>query len=249
MVSVSSEEFDHLTEFIGYGNPKGKYWFIGLEEGFSPDSESSAHADLRREIEIRMTWSAVEDIHHTRATVGLTMRGGSPAWNAMSLMALKLDGDHRWRTPVPYKETRLARLYGDTFLTELFPLPTSDHSVARWPYSSPYSQRKDYEETILPRRVKLIQDLLLRHNPQYVFCYGKGDNWKPFKQIFPGSYIQLVDREGHYGGEVEATPRDQAQVCVIGSTTVVFTWHLSGMNYDPLGQLAEGLIQFNSRNT
>ena len=249
MVSVSDAVFNQLTTFIGYGNPAGKYWFIGLEEGFSPESESSAEADLRREIEIRTTWDDVEDIHHTRATVGLTMRGGSPAWNAMSLIALKLDGDHSWRTPVPYKEKRLARLHDDTFLTELFPLPTSDHSVDRWPYTAPYADRPDYEEAVLPRRVKLIQDLLARHKPSYVICYGKGDDWKPFKEIFPGSYVQLVDREGNYGGEVEATPRDQAQVCVIGSTTVVFTWHLSGMNYDPLGQLVDALTQFHSRNS
>ena len=246
MVSISLHRFDRLVGFLGYGNPAGKYWFIGLEEGFKAKNPAAADDELRHEIEVRARWSDVEDIHHTRATLGLNMRGGSPAWYAMSLIALKLDGAENWRTPTAYKEDRLARLNGDTFLTELFPLPAKDHSEQNWPYATPFSSRAACEVAILPRRIELIRGLMSRHGPRYVFCYGKGDNWRQFKELYPGAYVQLVDRDGNYGGTEEAKPTDQAQIVRFGSSLIVCSWHLSGMNYDPLGQLADAVLTYES---
>ena len=39
--------FESLSDFIGYGNPNGTYWFIGIEEHFKP---SNNPADIRREL-------------------------------------------------------------------------------------------------------------------------------------------------------------------------------------------------------
>lgn len=39
--------FDCISNFIGYGNPKGKYLFIGLEEHFKP---SNSPLEIKREL-------------------------------------------------------------------------------------------------------------------------------------------------------------------------------------------------------
>ena len=124
MVSIPKDQFERITAFVGYGNPDGRYWFVGMEEGLERGG------DLAREIQIRATWNAVEDVHATRASLGLGMRGQHPTWRSMTRVALKLDGSTDWSdtaTVRNYKETELARSDGQTFLTEVMPLPATTH--------------------------------------------------------------------------------------------------------------------------
>jgi hypothetical protein len=109
MVSVSDEQFDRLNEFVGYGNPDGRYWFVGMEEGREPD------LDLSFEIHIRTLWNAVEDVHDTRASLGLDMRGPHPTWRQMSRITMKMDGRSDWSDTTAvrdYKGKKLARAEG-----------------------------------------------------------------------------------------------------------------------------------------
>ena len=70
------------------------------------------------------------------------MHGQHPTWYSMSRVALKLDGRADWSetaTARDYKETRLARADGDTFLTKVMPLPST--TADEWPYAAPYDTR------------------------------------------------------------------------------------------------------------
>ena len=55
MVSITVEQFERLSAFEGYGNPNGRSWFVGMEEGLERGG------DLAREIRLRATWDAVEE--------------------------------------------------------------------------------------------------------------------------------------------------------------------------------------------
>jgi len=240
VVSITSNVFEHLTAFKGCGNPAGDYWFIGLEEGFSFDAKDGVAYEtvLSQEIDIRATWNAIEDVHHTRASLGIPMRKrGDNVWYAISRMVLKLnhvDGWNKVEQSRPYKEERLGRLDGDTFLADLYPLPSE--SLGIWPYPSLYPSRKKYEETIFPRRKKLIQDLWLDHTPRYVFCYGKlDDEWMRFKQLFPANY------------EPRTFDKHDIQLAVVGGSVIVLTHHLTWLNVDPLGEIVDAVLEYEAR--
>ena len=229
MVSISPGIFDRLVNFKGYGNPAGKYWFIGMEEGLERGG------DLQRELEVRATWNEVEDVHVTRSSLGLTMVGRHPTWYAMARMALKLDGNEEWASPAfskPYKEQRLGRLDGDTFLIEILPLPAT--RAHEWPYSVPFDTREEYELEIRPARLNMIRDLMSQCSPRIVFCHG-ATNWESCRTMFPGQYVELLD------GDIQAAR--------VGSSLVVLTWNLSawGMEIPKLGQIVDAAMDFEAR--
>ncbi len=226
MVSISGEQFERLNAFVGYGNPSGRYWFVGMEEGLERGG------DLAREIRIRATWNAVEDVHRTRASLGLGMRGRHPAWRSMSRIALKLDGRVDWSETAAvrdYKETRLARADGDTFLTEVMPLPST--TVGEWPYVAPYDTREEYYEKVRPGRMALIRDFVSRYRPSYILCHGK-TNWEFHKQLFPGDYIPLL------AGFMEAAHIGQSDVVLLPSFSA---WD---MRISRLGEIVDALVSW-----
>ena len=229
MVSISPEIFDRLVNFKGYGTPAGKYWFIGMEEGLERGG------DLQHELEVRATWNEVEDVHVTRSSLGLTMVGRHPTWYAMARMALKLDENEGWASSAfskPYKEQRLGRLDGDTFLIEILPLPAT--RAHEWPYSAPFDTREEYEVAIRPARLNMIRNLMSQYSPRIVFCHG-ATNWESCRTMFPGEYVELLS------GDI--------QVARVGSTVVVLTWNLSawGMEIPKLGQIVDAVIGFEER--
>jgi hypothetical protein len=226
LISVSNETFEHLAEFKGYGNPAGKYWFIGSEEGLEDAS------DLNSEIERRGTLDEIEDLARARK------KGGSGAWYNMALIALKIDGSEMWKQPTPYKEKFLGRTNGDTFIADLLPLPKTRR--IDWPYVRPYADRASYERALLPRRIALLHDVWSRNAPEFVFCYGRGrdgKDWSAFEEMFPGSYSE------YWFHEDEPRKRHDIRVGRVASSTIVMTHHLSRLNYEPVGQLIDKVLE------
>jgi len=58
MTSITEAQINRLSEFIGYGNLRGRFWFVGMEEHLDRDR------DPEQDIATRATWSEVEDLHH-----------------------------------------------------------------------------------------------------------------------------------------------------------------------------------------
>ena len=80
-----------------------------------------------------------------------------------------------------YQAHKLGRADGDTFLTELTPLPSRTMGV--WPYPSIYPTRAEYYAAIRPGRIKWLRSEVAAFQPRYVICYGKG-NWRHYENIF-----------------------------------------------------------------
>ena len=224
MVSIPEEQFERIKAFVGYGNPNGRYWYVGMEEGLERGG------DLAREIRIRATWNAVEDVHDTRGSLGLGMQGQHPTWRSMSRVAMKLDGRTDWSDTSAvreYKETKLARTDGETFLTEVMPLPST--TVGEWPYLAPYDSREEYYAEVRPGRMELLRDFVSRYRPTYVFCHGKA-NWEFHKELFPGAYAPLLE------GYMETARVGRSKVVLIPSFSA-FDMHISR-----LGEIVDALI-------
>lgn len=176
---ITPEQLERIFEQKGFGNPKGRYWFIGMEEGGegTPDK-----------LRIRSTFAAIEDLAKVQHRLGVNMaRARTATWSIMSRIVLKLGGERNWNgawLAKEYRTNKLGRQDGDTFLAELLPLPSPGKGV--WTYQLLLGHtRQEYERETIPRRVELLRGLVAEYRPSVVVCYGKG-HWPDFSQIFPG---------------------------------------------------------------
>lgn len=174
-VRLSTVQWDKLLEFLGYGNPGGRFWFVGIEErGMAESGQEVA------ELNWRLTFEPIEDLPAAHGRWGkfgsgaFDMRSFVPTWATMCKLVLRLSGNPQWEDRDAlrdYQATQLGRRDGDTFLTELQPLPVRGR--ADWPYMALSPTRDALLERILPDRLGRLRELRETHRPVYVFCYGK----------------------------------------------------------------------------
>lgn len=173
---LSKEELERVLTFEGYGNKKGPYWFVGMEEGGGSIEQLQKRARMFR---------PVEYLHASLEKIGLdTMHLHVPTWRVMSKLFMALQGTPKWwetSAAREYQANKLGRPDGDTFLTELMPLPS--RSTGEWPYPAIFPTRDEYHEAIRPGRIKWLRSEILEFQPCFVICYGKG-NWPYYKEIF-----------------------------------------------------------------
>jgi hypothetical protein len=189
--SPTAEELQKLLDFNGWGNPGGDFWFVGMEE-------RGDGTDL--ELRWWLGFEPIEDLipAHLRWKQFNPDEPFNPSalirtWATMSKIVLRLRGEEKWSETDQlrrYQAERLGRRGGETFLTELLPLPA--RSAQDWPYSVLWLTRAEYEREVRPKRIQVLRELHERHTPRYVFCYGKA-NWEHYQKIFPGDFEPVAD--------------------------------------------------------
>ena len=122
-----------------------------------------------------------------------TLRASTdPTWATMSKIVMRLEGHASWRETEAvrfYQSEKLGRIGGETFLPDLLPLAAE--SASSWHYPWLYESRQAYEADILPQRYEMLAKMFLRHEPTYVFCYGKG-YWGQFEKAFHAMDFQDI---------------------------------------------------------
>jgi len=175
---LSKEELERALKFEGYGNKSAPFWFIGMEEG------GGSIEQLRKRVR---QYDSVEYLHGSPAKIGLeTKYLHVPTWRVMSKLTMAMQGTPGWEdtsSAREYQATNLGHADGDTFLTEMMPLPSPSTGV--WPYGSIWHSRDEYYEEVRPGRIKWLRSEVSECQPRYVICYGKG-NWPHYEEIFRG---------------------------------------------------------------
>ncbi|HEX2914581.1 MAG TPA: hypothetical protein VH186_27515 [Chloroflexia bacterium] len=206
-IQFSRMEALRQLQFVGFGNPDGKFWFIGSLD-FTPEdgnvilSERLANPEFQKEF----TDAAV---YKDRFKEESHSFWGSPTWQyanyIVTRMLLPEDEQTDQRRREYYTETFGAQ-DGEVLLTDISPLPVKSYNPVNWTYRKTTitdSPRYDVtfkdpqkfvedELTGRPTRIKRLSELyeglkLQKTAPQYVFCYGRS-NWKYYKEIFPEVY-------------------------------------------------------------
>jgi hypothetical protein len=164
--------------FYRYGNNRGRYWFIGMEEG---GGNSVEEIDQRLEAWVQGGKRELEDVaeFHERIGVPELFTGKAKlqtTWNKLIRIVLS----HQGVTPTTddvraYQRDKLGRLESETCLLELLPLPSP--STSQWLYGSHSSlphlaTRKSYHDYYTPKRVEHLQAMIKRHQPLCVIFYG-----------------------------------------------------------------------------
>jgi len=192
--NLSREQIHRLKGHLGAGNPAGRFWFIGMEEAGGSDHELRVRADH---------FDPIIDHANGRKLINpeVDLRAlTTQVWPAMCRIVARVGGDPRWRDRgrvKDYLEHHLGRLDGDTFLTEVLPLPK--RSVSDWPYKQLWNTQADYISDVIEGRIELLRNLYQESAPTYTFCYGN-KFWDYHKKVFSDlKFETLIDGYAEIG--------------------------------------------------
>lgn len=183
--SLSKQQIDRLVQFQGYGNPRGRVWFIGIEEGGGGEN------NLRNRL--HPDFAPIMDNHKAHELLGIHQyhtgkRLRQPTWWTMSKVMLGLDeGKLNPKSDElrSYQADRLGRKDGNTFLTELFPIPKPEANKWQEEYEEllGYESLENYQNEVRNVRIDLLKRMLKEYEPRYVVAYGKAC-WPDFEKVF-----------------------------------------------------------------
>jgi hypothetical protein len=204
--SLSAEEARRILGFLGYGRLSAPVWFIGLEEGLSEQNSVDRDHNLRA----RATWDEVMDLDRAHLLLhegGAPMRVSvkpprTPTWRWMAKICRALAGNSAWRdnqTAEEYVKRRLGRTdpaIGETFLTELSPIPSKKAAENKKWLSFFQRAITDCDRLIWQRSIRLSA-MIEENRPKLIFCYGseKPENSAKFKSFFSDRSWQRVEEK------------------------------------------------------
>ena len=170
----------HIEEFLGYGNPKARWWFVGMEEKGSPDfleaeRRLNAWHDLGPNPFVDLTTfldaAGLESPHRNKP---LDWRDYCTAWKRQVHILLSAQG-------LPCKDKEIVDCFdqwgaesGQTALIDLKPLPCPDWNTWLWPqWCDVESSKEAFLARIEAARCRKIADAIKASSPpRCVVFYG-----------------------------------------------------------------------------
>jgi hypothetical protein len=175
-----------IQSFYGYGNYRGQFWFIGMEEG-----GGSSFSDISTRLN---AWSnrdkkELEDLKEYHDCIGVKNLFNDkpqlqPTWNKLIRILLSSrEGIPTTEQVRAYQKNKLGRLSGETCLLELLPLPSP--SIGQWIYAQhsklPHLiDRESYEQNCITSRIAHLQTRIREYRPKVVIFYSLSyqEYWK-----------------------------------------------------------------------
>lgn len=197
-LELSIEAMDAIISFAGYGNQSAPVWFIGFEEGLGKmDSEDTA-----KNLIARGAFEKTMDLNdaHLRLSEGGKLieierqATFNPVWVWMAKIMLARKGHSGWRNTERAKEyirSQLGRSTGETFLTELSPIPSpnaKDQAWMRW-----FRERDLQLDTKMKQRQEALRRVLEVKPPPLVICYGSS-RADAFAELLGTEWLPACDK-------------------------------------------------------
>jgi len=220
---------ERVETFYGYGNYRGNYWFIGMEEAAGGDFD-----DINNRIN---TWAKrdkldIDDLAEYHQAIGypeLFEKGARltvPVWRAIIRIILSEQGEINDITREDirkYQISKLGRRHEETCLLEMFPLPSPNAKV--WGFNNIVdlnqlkflSDRKEYEKHCIEnlKRVENISNKIKEYKPRVVVFYSLNLKYvKHWKEII-GSVADNLKKIGYSNKEYFCIGKNDQTVFVI----------------------------------
>ncbi|MBD2439921.1 hypothetical protein [Nostoc sp. FACHB-110] len=168
-----------IDTFYGYGNYKGNYWFIGMEEA------GGDFKDINNRINIwaKRSHREIDDVAEYHIDIGWPagFQSGAaiqPTWKGLIRAVLSAKGKENITVEDirKYQINELGRKDNETCLLELLPLPSP--SLKHWIFKhhtklTYLSDRAAFENYCLETRRNYIAQKIKEHKPKGVVFYGK----------------------------------------------------------------------------
>lgn len=132
-----TEHFNILNGFIGNGNPRGRFWFIGLEEAYEwgvDREQDHEELDKYRQHRIRFVKPSEGEVfggieseeskvqaHNKKLKTGEKRKKFTRIYDIMSELVMRVHGE-RLEGVKFYRNTKLLTETGDTFQLNLYPI-------------------------------------------------------------------------------------------------------------------------------
>ena len=199
---------EFISTFYGYGNYRGKYWFVGMEEG---------GGNTLKDIQHRLTvWEQrgkheLEDVAEYHLALGYKKyftrpTKVQPTWNKLIRIVLgtrqpDVSLDH----VKTYQREALGRWQNETCLLELLPLPSP--STENWLYGTVTSvqglhSRDAYRKYYAPRRAEHLRHRISEYRPSAVVFYSVNVWYLKWWQAIAQVNFEVREIEGktfHFG--------------------------------------------------
>ena len=192
---LTAKQLGGLLGFAGYGCPKAPIWFIGLEKGIAGQTLT----DFDKNVPTRCEFRSIMDLREAHLKL---VSNGFPMDLENLKSFLKLPAVWKWMARIvgvrngafdprdkdavhEYVRRRLGRASGETFLTELSPLPQRGLNDAKtW---ARYVDPACPDVAILKQqRADKIKSFFALYKPRLVVSYGIGGTGLKLHQDFLG---------------------------------------------------------------
>lgn len=187
---------NRINNFVGYGNPDSKIWFIGLEEGFNGTQDqliqrfcmlnNLVFADVVRNMR---GLGDHEQYYGVKATtIQNTMK-------RIVQILLQIDGINSFDNQhiLNYQRLMLGRPKSNHAILELSPLPnpnmSSWHSFYKSLEDPHFNSRKIYTNYFMPQRIKYLKNLIENSETRVIVCYSFLKNYLNYWEELIGSNI------------------------------------------------------------
>jgi hypothetical protein len=174
---------------IGYGNPKGNYWFIGPEEGGDikgnedrietwAELGANEHFHDMKEFHLSLT-KRKDDYNLNRFFLGEKSKLQS-TWNGILKILLPLTQiGNTTQERRKYQSEQLGSINGDTIIAELYPFSSKllDDKDSMTYFGK---SKKEYWQEYAPFRENLLCNKIQKYKPKVVCFYSTSfsENWR-----------------------------------------------------------------------
>jgi len=171
-----------LYNWLGYGNPNGSIWFVGVEEGGAEIwrwgtqtlySSLQIRSRFKKAMDFRSVW---EDEYGIPLEAFVKRRGSMTTWHYIAGFLLSFNNQPVNTDTVRdfvFHSKQLGRLDGDHFLCELLPLPRKNKASIEG-YEAVWESVKDYYAEVIPNRFEMIKDTLVNSTGvRLIMSYNK----------------------------------------------------------------------------
>jgi hypothetical protein len=176
-LDLSPEQITRIVGFLGYGRLSAPVWFIGIEEGLGGMNPQEASKNLKA----RAKFGKTMDLHEAHKRL---LEGGRPidienkppstqVWRYMAKIMLAYNGNKEWKnreSVEEYVRFKLGRYNGQTFLTELSPIPARGTADRQW-----MTRFKDKDPDLdrkMEERKKDLRTAMKEHCRSKIICHG-----------------------------------------------------------------------------
>ncbi len=186
---------NYISTKIGYGNPKGDFWFIGPEEGGSISS-------LNQRIAIWNQLGKNQHFHDLKS-FHLEFKHGTEqffegkvklqnTWNGIIEILFGILGKEvSVEEKKKYQSTFLGTDSGETMLGELFPFSSKSLNDNDW-LQFFGTTKNEYWEKYSEQRIQLLTEKIKEFKPKLVVFYSESFN-KQWMKIIESLKAQLVE--------------------------------------------------------
>lgn len=191
MNSKLIQEF--MADFYGYGNLNSRYWFIGKEEGGSGTLKGNTdRISLWEEFGKPVTVDSIS-YHRKLGYSEKVLRNIQSTYvKVAQILQILESGTVDYLSMRQYMYDNIGNIQSNHALLELMPLPS--RSTSLWQYTDKVfsavpelKDRKTYIESIHPKRVRRLQELIEIHKPELVMFYSSSPDYIEYWSKIAGS--------------------------------------------------------------